>query len=317
MIHACVTSEDPTRFLDHFEKMNTPKYVNQCLLTKISYKRRRNVLKIPCYVYAIMCLEVSEIGLNCCLKLLKMCSESGVPSLENFDDIHLLWFAILTRNGRDARWTHLRSHPIFEKLIANVNKIPKIALGAPNYFDISWQHPWFWQIMCENGYDPFINDRPWQYDLQVIDNSGCQGYRLISLNVELKVGSFVDVLDTTQQWLKAEILAIKDLKVLIRYVGWLDKWNEWIHYQSIRLAPANSSSWLTNSVGDCTYLCLYSKGIGRSAFERTGYELDSHLVDNLLTHIQRGKNIYGIRCIPLLLAVTPFYVELCNIIVSY
>lgn len=45
---------------------------------------------------------------------------------------------------------------------------------------------------------------------------------------EFKLGQWVDVKDTMDQWLEAEIIDIRTDMVRIHYNGWGRRWDEWI-----------------------------------------------------------------------------------------
>ncbi|CDW74693.1 UNKNOWN [Stylonychia lemnae] len=55
-------------------------------------------------------------------------------------------------------------------------------------------------------------------------------------NRKFEVGQWVDVKDTIDQWLEAQILEIRDNKVFVHYNGWGTRWDEWIEFSSPRLA---------------------------------------------------------------------------------
>ncbi|RMX64235.1 hypothetical protein KXD40_008324 [Peronospora effusa] len=50
------------------------------------------------------------------------------------------------------------------------------------------------------------------------------------------VGQWLDVKDTVNQWLEATVMDIADGKVLVHYHGWPTRWNEWIDFDSDRIA---------------------------------------------------------------------------------
>jgi RNA binding activity-knot of a chromodomain len=54
---------------------------------------------------------------------------------------------------------------------------------------------------------------------------------------KLTVGQWVDVKDTIDQWLEAQVIDIKDNKVYIHYNGWGTRWDEWISMDSNRIMP--------------------------------------------------------------------------------
>ncbi|KAL4145505.1 hypothetical protein PRNP1_013174 [Phytophthora ramorum] len=50
------------------------------------------------------------------------------------------------------------------------------------------------------------------------------------------VGQWLDVKDTVNQWLESTVMAIADGKVLVHYHGWPTRWDEWIDFDSERIA---------------------------------------------------------------------------------
>ncbi|EGZ06736.1 hypothetical protein PHYSODRAFT_565722 [Phytophthora sojae] len=50
------------------------------------------------------------------------------------------------------------------------------------------------------------------------------------------VGQWLDVKDTVNQWLESTVMDIADGKVLIHYHGWPARWDEWIDFDSDRIA---------------------------------------------------------------------------------
>lgn len=53
---------------------------------------------------------------------------------------------------------------------------------------------------------------------------------------KLNLGQWVDVKDTIDQWLEAQVIDVKDEKVYIHYNGWGTRWDEWIDFSSPRIA---------------------------------------------------------------------------------
>lgn len=55
---------------------------------------------------------------------------------------------------------------------------------------------------------------------------------------QLQVGQWVDVLDTVDQWLEAQVIEVlPGPKAFIHYIGWPDRWDEWIPFDSPRIQP--------------------------------------------------------------------------------
>ena len=54
---------------------------------------------------------------------------------------------------------------------------------------------------------------------------------------KLIIGQWVDVKDTIDQWLEAQVIDVKENKVYIHYNGWGTRWDEWIDMDSDRIMP--------------------------------------------------------------------------------
>jgi hypothetical protein len=50
-------------------------------------------------------------------------------------------------------------------------------------------------------------------------------------------GQWIDVKDTVNQWLEAQVIDVKDDKVYVHYNGWGVRWDEWIDMNSDRIRP--------------------------------------------------------------------------------
>jgi hypothetical protein len=61
------------------------------------------------------------------------------------------------------------------------------------------------------------------------------GFDFSKTNYE--VGQWVDVKDTIDQWLEAQIVQVRGTQVYIHYNGWGNRWDEWIEFNSPRIAP--------------------------------------------------------------------------------
>ena len=48
-------------------------------------------------------------------------------------------------------------------------------------------------------------------------------------------GQWVDVKDTIDQWLEAQVIDVQEDKVYIHYNGWGNRWDEWIEMNSPRI----------------------------------------------------------------------------------
>ncbi len=54
--------------------------------------------------------------------------------------------------------------------------------------------------------------------------------------LDFKVGQWIDAKDSLEQWCEAQIMDVKDKRVFIHFFGWGNSFNEWINYDSNRLA---------------------------------------------------------------------------------
>jgi len=59
---------------------------------------------------------------------------------------------------------------------------------------------------------------------------------------DLRPGHRVDALDTASQWLVAEVLRREGQRVFLHYVGWGERWDEWIEMGSERMLPVGTRS---------------------------------------------------------------------------
>jgi hypothetical protein len=50
-----------------------------------------------------------------------------------------------------------------------------------------------------------------------------------------EVGEWVDVKDTINQWLEAQVIKIQNDKAYVHYNGWGTRWDEWIEFSSPRM----------------------------------------------------------------------------------
>jgi hypothetical protein len=62
----------------------------------------------------------------------------------------------------------------------------------------------------------------------------------VTTGQKFNVGDLVDVEDIFCFWFTAEVKVITNTRVLIRYDGWGDEWDEWISVDSIRLQPIHT-----------------------------------------------------------------------------
>lgn len=72
------------------------------------------------------------------------------------------------------------------------------------------------------------------------DDFNRQNFECFDVNKrKLVPGQWVDVKDTVEQWLEAQVLEVKDdnSAVYVHYNGWGNRWNEWIPMNSPRIMP--------------------------------------------------------------------------------
>jgi RNA binding activity-knot of a chromodomain len=53
---------------------------------------------------------------------------------------------------------------------------------------------------------------------------------------QLKIGQWIDVKDTIDQWLEAEVINVRGDEVYVHYNGWGYRWDEWLSMNSDRIA---------------------------------------------------------------------------------
>ncbi len=54
---------------------------------------------------------------------------------------------------------------------------------------------------------------------------------------EYTIGQWVDVKDTIDQWLEAQVTKVQPDRVFIHFNGWGSRWDEWISKDSPRISP--------------------------------------------------------------------------------
>ena len=95
------------------------------------------------------------------------------------------------------------------------------------HFDISESFEALYQNMisidnlskCKKIYSPNINK------IEVFDFS----------KTKYEVGQWVDVKDTIEQWLEAQVMEVQNDKAYVHYNGWGTRWDEWIEFSSPRM----------------------------------------------------------------------------------
>jgi hypothetical protein len=53
---------------------------------------------------------------------------------------------------------------------------------------------------------------------------------------KLEVGQWIDVKDTIDQWLEAQVVKVRNNEAYVHYNGWGTRWDEWIDFSSPRIA---------------------------------------------------------------------------------
>ena len=75
---------------------------------------------------------------------------------------------------------------------------------------------------------------------QIENNDNNFNFNCYDINKRiLKKGQWVDVKDTVDQWLDAQVMDVKpdNSEVFIHYIGWAERWDEWIPMNSPRIMP--------------------------------------------------------------------------------
>lgn len=56
------------------------------------------------------------------------------------------------------------------------------------------------------------------------------------LRTKYEVGQWIDVKDTIDQWLEAQVVQVRNNQAFVHYNGWANRWDEWIDFSSPRIA---------------------------------------------------------------------------------
>jgi hypothetical protein len=68
----------------------------------------------------------------------------------------------------------------------------------------------------------------------VLQNKTINSYDFTKSKYE--VGQWVDVKDTIDQWLEAQVIQVRNNQAFVHYNGWGTRWDEWIDFNSPRIA---------------------------------------------------------------------------------
>lgn len=73
--------------------------------------------------------------------------------------------------------------------------------------------------------------------LQEIDHEDVTFINPFNLKTrKFKVGQWIDLKDTIDQWLEAQVLIVEENRIFVHYNGWGRRWDEWIQTDSPRIA---------------------------------------------------------------------------------
>merc|ERR1719382_2060542 len=59
---------------------------------------------------------------------------------------------------------------------------------------------------------------------------------------DYQIGSIIEALDMDGKWCKAKVLHVAEHSVMVHYISWSDRWNEWIDKDAGRLRQPSGSS---------------------------------------------------------------------------
>ena len=76
------------------------------------------------------------------------------------------------------------------------------------------------------------------------------------LNWIIKIGDLMDVKDYWGHWYCSVITKIKNEKVFVHYIGWANRWDEWVDISRITLKGRKTDG-LFKRYGNTNYECIY------------------------------------------------------------
>ncbi|CAK55813.1 unnamed protein product (macronuclear) [Paramecium tetraurelia] len=88
---------------------------------------------------------------------------------------------------------------------------------------------------------------------------------------KFQVGQWIDVKDTIDQWLEAQVQIVEQNRVFVHYNGWGNRWDEWIDTQSPRIA-----TFRTYTVGSINQEFLSPNPVSDPDCEVEKQEIDMH-----------------------------------------
>jgi hypothetical protein len=103
------------------------------------------------------------------------------------------------------------------------------------------------QILNNNISNILISDQIPNGNILISDTKNNSEINLFNFkNRKLFKGQWVDVKDTIEQWLEAQVIDVKENKVYVHYNGWGTRWDEWIDLESDRIRPFRFHTRQTN-----------------------------------------------------------------------
>lgn len=139
------------------------------------------------------------------------------------------------------------------------------------------------------------------FNIEFLDTDNPNKFELFDFTrIKLRKGQWVDVKDTIDQWLEAQVIDVKDDKVYIHYNGWGTRWDEWIDMKSDRIRPfrfhtrqtafTNYQSAYPNVKPDANINLTNNQTESESFFDtfnsiKNAYEM----ADNLMTEINNKR----------------------------
>ena len=112
---------------------------------------------------------------------------------------------------------------------------------------------------------------------------------------KFEIGEWIDVKDTIDQWLEAQIINIrtinKNTQILVHYSGWGNRWDEWIDIKSQRIANFKTYTLQSqNSIFLSPYPSINVDGFINNNFENQHRPIDVFYYFDKVSYIMNDIN---------------------------
>lgn len=107
---------------------------------------------------------------------------------------------------------------------------------------------------------------------------------------KFEVGVWLDIKDTIDQWLEAQVTQIRPNQIYVHYNGWGSRWDEWIDNDSVRIAVFRT---YTVQNPKCIYLSPFPNILPEQRLAQQAFDQDTftNIVRDLSSMLQETSGV--------------------------